>query len=280
MTEPEVRMTLGEHIEELRRRLIRSLISIAVGMVLCFAFGEYLMMLIQWPLAAATGGAAPRLKAFSLAEGFNVYFRVALLAGAILSSPYWLYQLWRFIAAGLYERERRAVRRMVAPSVVLLIVGVLFFIIVVAPLIIRFFIQFSQDNFPDPPNWGVAWYARHVLGDSPATVTTAPSAAAPAGGLEQVLNVSEYISLVALLSLAFGLAFQTPLVVYFLGRTGLVPVAAMRKARRYVFLVILIISAILTPPDVGSMTAMAVPMYLLYELGLLAAGRQKGRAAA
>ncbi len=270
MPEQEVRMTLGEHLEELRSRLLRAIIGVVVGMVVCFFLGRYLFAVLFWPLNVATGGNAPRMYPRSLSEPFGTYLRVSLICGAILSSPYGLYQMWKFIAAGLYQRERRAVRRYLLPSVALFALGVVFFLVVVAPLVIGFFLNFASSSFPGPPNWGLDWLGR-LLGrpELPASQPTA-------GGsyVQPWLSLGEYVSFVGMMCLVFGLGFQTPLVVMFLTRSGIVPVERLRRLRRYVFLVICIVSAIITPPDVGSMIALAVPMYLLYELGLLVAARK------
>jgi len=277
-----VRMTLGEHIEELRKRVLRALIGVVVGMVICFFFGEHLFKVMFWPLEIATSGSPPDLYYQSLPESFGTYFRVCLIAGAIFSSPYGLYQMWQFIGAGLYDRERVAVRKYLLPSFVLFILGVVFFLVVVAPLIIGFFLHFAQSTYPSPPNWGGEWLGPFLGRGDLATATTQAAATQPASArpyVQPLLTVGKYVSFVALLSFVFGLAFQTPLVVYFLGRTGIVPVKTMRQGRRYVAVAIMGISAVVTPSDVGSMVALAVPMYLLYEIGLLFAGRAERPAA-
>ncbi len=272
MPEEEVRMTLGEHLDELRRRLLRAVLGVVAGMVVCFFLGEYIFQILFLPLAVATGGRPPNLYFRSLPEAFSTYLRVSLIAGAVLASPYALYQMWLFIAAGLYRRERQAVRRYLLPSVVLFILGVAFFLFVVAPLVTGFFLHFAQSSYPTPPTWG-GWLSEYLGRNDLAAATSRP---AKAGTFVQPwLTLGEYISFVALLSLVFGLGFQTPLVVLFLGRSGIVPVQRMRRVRRYVFLIICIVSAIVTPADVGSMVALAVPMYLLYELGLFAAARKR-----
>lgn len=265
-------MTLGEHLEELRGRLLRAVIGVGVGMVVCLFLSDYLFALLFWPLNVATAGNAPKLYPRTLSEPFSTYLKVCLIAGAILASPYGLYQMWRFIAAGLYRHEREAARRYLLPSVVLFILGVAFFLVVVAPLVIGFFLGFARHSFPDAPNWGVQWLGRYLGRGDISPVATAPATGPAAGGpVQPLLTLSEYVSFVAMLSFVFGLGFQTPLVVLFLARSGVVPVATMRRFRRYVFFVICVVSAILTPADVGSMIALAAPMYLLYEVGLLVA---------
>jgi len=271
MADDDARMTLGEHFGELRTSLLRAVIGVAAGMVVCFCFGTYLIKVMLWPLAVATAGDFPKLAYFTPSEYFTTYLRVALIAGAILASPYGLYQMWKFVASGLYDHERRAVRKYLPPSIFLFMLGVAFFLVVVAPMVMRFFIHFARTNYPAPPTWGVEFWSRILLGGKAATAATAP--AGHAGALFMP-RAADYVSFVATLSFVFGLGFQTPLVVMFLGRSGLVPAETMRRSRRYVFLVIMVISAVVTPADVGSMVALAVPMYLLYEIGLLFAARK------
>lgn len=264
-------MSLGDHLDELRRRLLRAVLGVLVGMIVCFFFGKYLFAVMFWPLNVATGGNAPKMYPRTLSEPFSTYLRVCLISGAVLASPYGLYQMWLFISAGLYERERRAVRRYLLPSIALFVLGVAFFLVVVAPLVIGFFLYFAQSSYPSPPGWGVGWLGK-FLGRGDIAATTLP--AESGGFVRPWLTLSEYVSFVGMLGFVFGLGFQTPLVVIFLARSGIVPVEAMRRFRRYVLLAICIVSAIVTPADVGSMIALAVPMYLLYEVGLYVAGRR------
>lgn len=262
MPDDQPRMTVGEHIGELRRCLLRALLAVAGGMAVCLVFRKLLFQVISWPLAVATGGNPPHLYYLSPPEAFATLIKVCLITGAILASPYGLYQMWKFIAAGLYENERRAVRRYLLPSILLFAAGVAFFFVVVAPMVLRFFMVFAQQNFPAPATWMVDWLGQPAM-------TTAPAAVGDGGSYVQpTLRLTEYVSFVAVLSLVFGVGFQTPLVVLFLARSGIVPAAVMRRFRRHVLLIILILSAIITPPDWVSMVALAGPMYLLYEAGL------------
>jgi sec-independent protein translocase protein TatC len=271
MVEEQVKMTLGEHLDELRARLLRALAGVLVGMIVCFFLGEHLFRVMFWPLNVATQGQPPKLYFTSPPEAFSTYLRVCLIAGAILASPYGLYQMWLFIGAGLYAHERLAVRKYLLPSIGLFILGVAFFVMIVAPLVIGFFLHFAKHSFPGPMNVGVPWLGKYLGRPDVGAATTQP--AASSGFVLPWLTLGNYVSFVATLSLVFGLGFQTPLVVLFLGRTGIVPIPAMKHFRRYVFFVILLVSAIVTPADVPSMVALAGPMYLLYEVGLLFAAR-------
>ncbi len=252
MPDEATRMTVGEHLEELRKRLLRVVIAVVVGLVVCFIFGKHIFRVLYWPLSKATGGQPPALYFRNLTGPFLTYCQVSLITGAILVSPYAIWEMWQFIGAGLYESERRAVRKYFLPSVGLFVLGGAFFLVVVAPLVTGFFLNFGQTRFPQTPTTAAVGAGRH----SPF-----------------LLMAPEYVSFMALLGLVFGIGFQTPLVVVFLGRSGIVPVAAMKRFRRHVVMVILIVSAIVTPADVASMIALAAPMYVLYEVGLFVAAR-------
>lgn len=319
----EIRMTLSEHIEELRRCLLRALIGLAVGIAVCIALGDQIMAIMCWPAAAVMRyhGMPVHLRVLAPAESFVTYMQVTLIWGLIVSAPYALWQLWRFIGAGLYPRERRLVSRFVPLSLGLFGLGVAFFLLVMAPLCLNFFVGFTQSSFPTPP-W--AYPLLRPPTTAPAATApaqtqpgaTAPAAASPAhlpvlendppnaregdvwisradgrvhvftGGksvvleatapefLSSDLTLENYISFVSRLSLMFGLGFQVPIVVFVLAGTGIVPLKVLRRSRKYVVLIILIAAAVLTPgPDLVSQLALGVPMYLLFELGLLLAGR-------
>lgn len=176
-----------------------------------------------------------QLQVIAVAAGFISYIKIALIAGLLISSPWVFYQLWMFVAAGLFPHEKRYVNIAAPFSAVLFVTGALFFLFVVAPLTLRFLVSFN----------------RRIL------------------DVNSQFTFQHYISFVSHLMLVFGLAFQTPTAIFFLNRTGLVSVAALNKSRKYVVLVIFIVAAMATPPDVISQVTLAVPLYLLFELGIL-----------
>ena len=167
------------------------------------------------------------------ADSFVGYMKVSLISGLILSSPWVFYQLWMFVAAGLYENERRYVRIAVPFSTTLFVTGALFFLFVVAPISLRFFLGFGD-----------------II------------------GVSSSWTFQKYISFVTLLMLVFGLGFQTPIAIFILNRTGLISIEAFRRSRKYVFLGVFIIAAIATPPDVISQITLALPLFALFELGI------------
>jgi sec-independent protein translocase protein TatC len=187
------------------------------------------------------------LQVIAVAAGFISYIKIAMIAGLLLSSPWVFYQLWMFVAAGLYTHEKRYVNIAVPFSAVLFVGGALFFLIVVAPLTLKFLVVFNQ----------------RIL------------------DANSQFTFQHYISFISHLMLVFGLAFQTPSAIFFLNRTGLVSIAALNKSRKFVILAIVVVAAMATPPDVISQVTLAVPLYLLFELGILlsyiATRRKKSR---
>lgn len=227
-------MSLGDHLEELRMRLLLALAGLMVAFIVCLFFGKYIITFIKAPYVAAVMSGEAQLTTLKPAEVVVSYIKICLISGLIISSPWVFYQIWMFIAAGLYSREKRYVHIAVPFSAGLFILGALFFIFIVAPLCMRFFIKFSD-----------------ML------------------GLMRTWTLGYYVSFIAHLMLVFGLAFQTPTAIFFLNRTGLVSLQSLSRARKYVILVIVIVAAMATPPDVVSQIALAIPLYLLFELGIL-----------
>jgi sec-independent protein translocase protein TatC len=225
-------MSLGDHLEELRARLILALIGLAGGAVICLFFGPAIIAFIQKPYSELMPDRP--LTALAPADAFVGYMKVALISGLIVSSPWVFYQLWMFISAGLYPREKRYVHLAVPFSAALFVAGALFFIYVVAPISLAFFLKFGE-IIDVSPNW----------------------------------TFQKYVSFITVLMLVFGLGFQTPIAIFFLSKTSLVSISALRRSRKYVLLGVFVVAAIATPPDVISQITLAVPLYLLFELGIL-----------
>ncbi len=315
-------MTIGEHLEELRGCLARALIALVLACVACIYPARYLLELIARPviLVLRARGQPDSFLATSPVENILVYIKVVLIFGLIIAAPYVIYQLWSFVAAGLYPREKAWVRKLVPVSVGLFIVGVVFMYVFVLVVSLNFLVGFS--NWLPLPDAKPTALERVLLrtpavsgptsqpGDAGAATVpllNEDPAAAPPGSVWvnvpdgklrisgtdgktysiQVLRddqhglvtthfkIGEYLSFVLVLTIAFGLAFQTPLVVMFLARSGLLPVEVLRKYRKIVILVIVFIAGILSPPDVLSHLMLSGPMVLLFELGLFFAARQK-----
>lgn len=225
-------MSLGDHLEELRARLILAFLGLAVCTVLSLWFSRYIIIFLQRPYTAIMGEKA--LQALSLTEGFANYVKIALIAGLLISSPWVFYHIWMFVAAGLYSKEKKYIHIAVPFSALLFITGALFFLILVAPLSIRWLVKVN--------NWL---------------------------GLTTNITFKNYITFVTTLMLVFGAAFQTPTAIFFLNKTGLVSIQALTNSRKYVILAIIIIAAMATPPDVVTQITLAIPLYFLYELGII-----------
>ncbi len=267
--ESERKMALAEHIDDLRRRLIRAVAGLAVGVIVAFIFTKSILAMLFYPLAAGSAGQPPSVYYSSLPQAVTTYFTVALVAGCIIASPYILYQLWMFIGAGLYPKERRVLGKFFLPAVGLFLLGVAFFFVLISPLIVRYLMLFGQTAFPTPevPSW-MHWMTRLVEHTGEHGVVTSQPVA-EAAGVRPWLSLNDYISFICMVSLVFGLAFEMPLVVILLVRVGILKREKLKKFRKYVFFCIVVLAAIISPtPDVMTMMAMALPMYLLYEVGL------------
>ena len=236
-------MSLGEHLDELRKRLILAMVGLLIGMVLSLCFGKQILREIERPYKTAMAAARKEYPEMNLdvnlhvlrtQGGFLTYLRVSLISGLILSSPWVFYQLWKFVAAGLYRRERRYVMRAVPFSAILFIGGAMFFLLVISKLMLGFFIHFN------------VWLE-----------------------LKPTVTQREHIQFMTMLMLVFGLGFQTPLVVFILGKIGLVSLATLRKYRKHVIVLFLIVAALATSPSPIDQIALALPMWWLYELGIL-----------
>jgi sec-independent protein translocase protein TatC len=307
-------MSLGDHLEELRSRLMLAILGLVIGTVICLFFGRRIIRFIEGPYLKVTreytsakirkGGSlgiqkiqfpstylseafcanllqalgsdpnAPdidpnnvtfvqgiwtrtlreladdpnyvdaiaddiysdshQLQVLAPADPFVGFIKISMISGLIISSPWVFYQLWMFIAAGLYEHEKRYVRMAVPFSTALFVTGALFFLFKVAAISLKFFLIFG-DLIGVSSNW----------------------------------TFQKYISFVTMLMLVFGVGFQTPIVVFVLNRTGIVSIEGLRRSRKFVILGIVIIAAMATPPDVVSQVGLAIPLYALFELGIL-----------
>ncbi len=219
------------HLRELRRRVLAAMLVYVVGVLVLMNFSDEVFNWISTPIREALPSGTP-LVFLNAPDVFFTYLKVALVMSLFVTAPFTFYQLWAFVAPGLYRHERRAFLSYVLSSVALMIAGGAFAFYVVFPLVFSFFLGFSTD-----------------------TIVAMPA-------------VREYLSLVLKLLFAFGLSFQIPIVMLLLVRLDLVAVETLSSRRRHVIVWAFIIAAILTPPDIISQSFLAVPMLLLYELGL------------
>jgi sec-independent protein translocase protein TatC len=236
MTTPDANLAEGSlmsHLLELRTRLLRAVICVIVVALPCLYFSNALFEFVSAPLVAKLPENG-QLIGTSVTSGFMAPFKLAIFVAVFISVPYTLYQAWAFVAPGLYKNEKRFALPLLVSSVLLFYVGVLFAYALVFPAMFAFFAQ------------------------------TTPS------GVTMMTDISSYLDFVLVIFLAFGIAFELPVVVMLLVLTGIVSVAALKRNRAYVLLGVFVVAALLTPADAISMCMMAVPMYLLYEAGLLA----------
>jgi sec-independent protein translocase protein TatC len=224
--------SLISHLLELRDRLLRAVIAVAVLFIPCAFFQDELYTLVAQPLLQKLPQGASMI-ATNPVSPFLVPLKLAFMAAVFLAMPYVLYQAWAFIAPGLYRHEKRFAVPLAVSSIVLFYSGVAFAYFVVYPLMFGFL------------------------------ATSGPE------GVAFTPEISEYLNFVLLLFLAFGIAFEVPVATVLLAATGLVKIETMTKNRGYVILGIFIIAAFLTPADAISQSMMAVPMWLLYEIGVV-----------
>jgi sec-independent protein translocase protein TatC len=236
--------TLISHLLELRQRLLRAFIAVMIAFIPCAVYSNRLFDLLSTPLVAKLPP-GQKLIATTVTATFTAPLKLAFIVGLLLAMPYVLYQVWSFVAPGLYRREKRFAIPLLVSSILLFYLGVAFAYFLIFPLVFRFFIATTPHN------------------------------------VQLMADISNYLSFALHLFVAFGVAFETPVAVVLLVLTNLLSLEKLRKARGYVLIIVFVIAAALTPPDVMSQTAMAIPMYLLYEGGILFAAimtRQKASA--
>jgi sec-independent protein translocase protein TatC len=231
---------LMEHLIELRKRLIYSVLSFAVAFAIAFSSAKYIYAFLTIPLANALAGTPDAHLIFTaLGEVFFAYVKIGMFGGLCLAFPFIAGQIWMFIAPGLYKHERNAFLPFLLATPFCFIVGAGFAYYVLLPYAIHFFIGFQT-----------------------------PGVVNGALGIQLQAKVSEYLDLVMKLLFAFGFAFQLPVLLSLLGKVGIITSAQLRSARRFAIVGMTAVAAVITPPDPVSMLALAVPMWGLYEISV------------
>ncbi|WP_298841951.1 twin-arginine translocase subunit TatC [uncultured Roseobacter sp.] len=242
---------LIEHLAELRTRLIRSVIAFLIGMIICFTVATPIFNFLTNPLCTVLSerGQDCDLIFISPQEGFFVAIKVSLLGGLMLSFPVIAHQMWRFVAPGLYKNEKGAFLPFLISSPVMFLLGASFAFYVVTPLAYDFFLGFQQ--------FGAEGEA--VVGDP-----------AIAPGLSVVFQGSaqEYLNLTIKFIVAFGMCFQLPVLLTLMGKAGLVSAEGLGNVRKYAVVAILVLAALVTPPDVITQVILFVVVYGLYEVSI------------
>jgi sec-independent protein translocase protein TatC len=245
---------LIEHLAELRTRLIWSALAFVVAMCICYAVWNPVYNFLTRPICQALEGRGQEcgLILLKLQEGFFVAIQISFFGGFILAFPVIAYQLWRFVAPGLYRSEKQAFLPFLIASPVMFFIGAAFAYYVILPMAYDFFLGFQQGPM--------------ALPDDPAAAEAA--AKSPLAGIVFQGSVSEYLSLTTKFILAFGLSFQLPVALTLLGKAGLVSSEGLGSVRKYAIVLILILAAIVTPPDVVSQAVLFSVIYGLYEVSI------------
>jgi sec-independent protein translocase protein TatC len=248
---------LIEHLAELRTRLIRSVLAFVAGMVIMFTVAEPLLEFISQPLADVlrARGEDARLIFTAPQEKFFVLIRISVIAGFAISFPVIAHQLWRFVAPGLYKTEKNAFLPFLIASPLLFLLGAAFAHFIVTPLAMNFFIGFSD---------AIPALANLIAGEG----EFQPSA--PSQELQTVFlgSVRESLDLALKFIFAFGLCFQLPVLLTLMGKAGLVSAAGLRDVRKYAIVGILVVAALVTPPDVVTQLILFSAVYGLYEISI------------
>jgi sec-independent protein translocase protein TatC len=233
----KLKMTLGAHLEELRSKVVYSIIAIVVLFIVCWFFKEQLLEIAKRPHKIAMGkaGLSTELQVLSYQEGFYAYMKLCFITSILVAYPFIIYQVWQFVSAGLYKKERIYILRFLPVSYLAFMIGGVFGYFLLIPFGLQFLIG--------------------ILGP----------------GIQPIITMQQYISFVFMLTVALGLVFQLPLAMLLLSKIGIVSPDKFITWRKYAILAIFIIAATVTPPDPFTQTMTAAPMFILYELGILIA---------
>lgn len=241
---------LIEHLAELRTRILYSLGAFIVAMVICFTVWNPIFNFLTHPICNALADRQQDcgLVLIKLQEGFFVAVRISVLGGFALAFPVIAYQMWRFVAPGLYRNEKQAFLPFILASPAMFIAGAAFAYYIVLPIAFNFFLNFQQ-NFGGDPTAG-------TIGED-----------APAGIVFQG-SMEQYLSLTTSFVMAFGLCFQLPVLLTLMGKAGLITSRGLAGMRRYAMVLILVVAALVTPPDVMSQMILFGAIYPLYEVSI------------
>ena len=224
---PEKRMPFLDHLEELRWTILRSLIAVVLGAVVCYLFSREIVTFLR-----SLGPEDLKLIYLAPTEGFMIYIKVAIFSGLVLSMPYVVYEFWKFIVPGLLEKEKKLVPPIVAFTVLCFATGASFAALVIVPLGMKFLLSFQTDFLTDS------------------------------------ITIGKYLGFVVTIILVFGVVFELPVLSFFLTKIGILTPEFLRRNRRYGIVLIFIMAAVLTPPDIFTQLMLAGPLIMLYEISI------------
>lgn len=227
-------MSLIEHIGELRFRVTRSAYGILVGMISCWGFSDRLFNFVRQPIQEYLVGGG--LVFTAPMDKFMAHIKIAFVVGLLLSAPFWLYQLWSFISPALYKKEKKVAAGFIFFGTMQFVMGLAFSYFIVLPMAFKFLMTFGGDI------------------DKP------------------MITIDHYLGFVTQTAVVFGLCFQMPVIISFLGLVGVVSQRFLKEKRRFAVVAIAAISAVAAPPDAMSMVLLLVPMWLLYEVSIVVVG--------
>lgn len=245
---------LIEHLAELRQRLIYSFVAFIIGMIICFTIWNPIFDFLTHPLCSAMalrGHSDCGLILIKLQEGFFVAISISLLGGLVLSFPIIGFQMWRFVAPGLYKTEKNAFLPFIVASPFMFFLGASFAYYVVTPLAFDFFLGFQQTG----------------------SILDGEDVDNAAAGIAFQGSAQEYLSLTIKFIVAFGMCFQLPVLLTLMGKAGLVSAEGLGNVRKYAVVAILVLAALVTPPDVITQVILFVVVYGLYEVSIFLVSR-------
>ena len=255
---------LIEHLIELRTRIIWSILAFVLAMFACYFVWNPIFNFLTRPICTAleSRNQACGLILLKLQEGFFVAMRIAFFGGFVLSFPVIGYQMWRFVAPGLYRSEKNALLPFLIASPVMFLIGAAFAYYVILPWAFDFFLAFQQGPVTQTPAAEAVNAAQNSIADVGVKVDN------PWAGVVFQGSVEEYLRLTTKFILAFGLSFQLPVALTLMGKAGLVSSEGLASVRRYAIIVILVLAAMVTPPDVISQSVLFAVIYGLYEVSI------------